>query len=123
MGGERILLVEDESITRTSMADVLRNEGYNVEEASDGAQAVELFESRWFNLVITDFVMPQLNGFKLIARVHSLAPQTPIILVSAYLSGNSGKAILQGTAEFIGKPIETDVLLATVKHLLVAPHA
>ncbi|MGH8546641.1 MAG: response regulator [Gammaproteobacteria bacterium] len=116
----KILLVEDESITRMSLADLLQNEGYEVKEARDGAQAVDLFESEGFDLVITDFVMPQLNGLKLIARVHSISPHTPIILITAYLSTDSGKAILQGSAEFIGKPVEPDVLSATVKHLLKA---
>lgn len=115
---EKILLVEDESITRASLADLLRQEGYEVEEARDGAQGVEVFEKRRFDLVITDLVMPQLNGFKLIARVQSISPHTPIILITAYLSTISGKAILQGSAEFIGKPIEPDIVLATVRHLL-----
>jgi DNA-binding response OmpR family regulator len=120
MGGQRILLVEDESITRKSLADFLRAEGYDVYEASDGARAVELFENRHFDLVITDLVMPQLNGFKLIAKVHSISRRTPIILITAYLSAQSGKALLQGEAELIGKPIEPDLLLAAVQHLLYA---
>lgn len=118
---ENILVVEDESITRASISDFLRNEGYEVHEAGDGAQAVELFENRRFDLVITDLVMPQLNGFKLIARVHAISPYTPVILITAYLSKDSGKAILQGAAEFIGKPIDPDALLATVRHLLMEP--
>jgi DNA-binding NtrC family response regulator len=122
MGSARVLVVEDESITRTSMCDLLRTQGYEVEEARDGAQAVELFENQRFDLVITDLVMPQLNGFKLIARVHSISPATPVILITAYLSKDSGKAILQGSAEFIGKPIDSDALLAAVKHLLVSPN-
>jgi DNA-binding response OmpR family regulator len=118
MGGERILLVEDESITRKNLADCLRDAGYDVDEARDGAQAVALFENRHFDLVITDLVMPQLNGFKLIARVRSISRQTPIILITAYLSTHSGKALLQGEAELIGKPIDADLLLAAVRHLL-----
>jgi CheY-like chemotaxis protein len=119
MGSARLLVVEDESITRASICDLLRTQGYDVEEARDGAQAVELFENQHFDLVITDLVMPQLNGFKLIARVHSISPATPIILITAYLSRDSGRAILQGSAEFIGKPIESDALLAAVRHLLI----
>jgi DNA-binding NtrC family response regulator len=117
----KILLVEDESITRASIADVLRNDGFEVEEARDGAQALQIFGRQRFDLVITDFVMPELNGFKLIARVHSFSPLTPVILITAYLSKDSGQAILQGTAEFIGKPIDLDVLLETVKHTLMPP--
>jgi CheY-like chemotaxis protein len=117
----KILLVEDESITRASMADLLRSEGYEVAEAGDGAQGVELFETRHFDLVITDFVMPRLDGFKLIGRVHSVSPSTPVILISAYLSKDFGKTILQETAEFVRKPIEPAVLVAKVKDLLAKP--
>lgn len=118
MGPARLLVVEDESITRAAIGEFLRREGYVIEEARDGGQAVELFEGQRFDLVITDLVMPKLNGFKLIARVHSMSPATPIILITGYLARSSGKAILAGTAEFIGKPVDLDVLLATVKHLL-----
>jgi DNA-binding response OmpR family regulator len=117
----KILLVEDESITRASTADLLRTEGYEVAEAGDGAQGVELFETRHFDLVITDLVMPRLDGLKLIGRVHSVSPSTPVILITAYLSKDFGKTILQETAEFIRKPIEPAVLVAKVKDLLVGP--
>lgn len=118
MTGENILLVEDESITRASIAHSLRDNGYQVTEAGDGAHAVELFGHQHFDLVITDLVMPQMNGFKLIESVRSISPETPVILVTAYLSMHSGKTILQGSAEFIGKPVDPEVLLATVQHLL-----
>lgn len=119
--GEKILLVEDESITRASIADHLRSDGYEVAEAPDGAEAAELFGSRHFDLVITDLVMPKMNGFKLITAVHSMSPHTPIVLITAYLSLVSGKAILGGLAELVAKPIDSDVLLTTVKHFLTHP--
>jgi len=117
----RILLVEDESITRAHLADMLRKEGYEVSEARDGAEGVAVFERERFDVVVTDLVMPRMNGFKLAARVRSVAPHTPVVLVSAYLSGQSGKAILGGEAECIGKPVEPNVLRATIKHLLGKP--
>jgi CheY-like chemotaxis protein len=119
----KILLVEDESITRASMADLLRTEGYEVAEAGDGVHGAELFETRHFDLVITDFVMPRLDGLKLIARVHSVSPSTPVILITAYLSKEFGNTILQETAQFVRKPVDPNVLLTTVKHLLPEPVA
>lgn len=115
----RILIVEDESITRANIAEFLRKEGYDVDEARDGAQAVDLCDIRRFDLVITDFLMPaHLNGLELVGRIRLIFPQVPVILVSAYLSSTMAKALLQRPAEFVAKPIELDVLLATVKHLL-----
>jgi CheY-like chemotaxis protein len=114
----RVLLVEDETITRAHLTDILRSDGYEVTEARDGAEGLALFENEPFDVVITDLVMPQLNGFKLTARVRSLSPGTPVILVTAYVSGQAGRVIVEGEAEFLGKPIEPDILLATLKHLL-----
>ncbi|MGH8546811.1 MAG: response regulator [Gammaproteobacteria bacterium] len=116
--GEKILLVEDESITRASIADLLRQHDYEVDEAPDGVKAAELFGTRHFDLLITDLVMPKMNGFKLITAVHSMSPHTPIVLITAYLSLVSGKAILGEKAEVVAKPIDPDVLLTTVKHFL-----
>lgn len=117
----KILLVEDESIIRMNLADVLRNGGYEVEEARDGTQAVKLFESRNFDLVVTDLVMPELNGFKLIARVRSISPSIPVILITGYLARQAGLAILQGSSEFLAKPIQPEALLTSVKSLLAPP--
>ncbi|HWO40308.1 MAG TPA: response regulator [Candidatus Eisenbacteria bacterium] len=115
---QRILLVEDESITRANIADLLKANGYDVAEARDGAQAVELLTERSFDLIITDLVMPQMNGFKLIARVRSFDRALPVILITAFLSTQSGEAILGGSAEFIGKPIDPGVLLTAVNRLV-----
>jgi CheY-like chemotaxis protein len=117
----RILLVEDESITRAYLADILRKDGYQVREARDGAEGVALFENDHFDVVVTDLVMPRLDGFKLTARVRSISPHIPVVLVTAYLSRQLGKVILEGEAEFVGKPVEPHVLLATIQHLLAGP--
>ena len=68
--------------------------------------------------MITDFVMPRLNGLKFVEQLHPLQPRLPIILISGYLSAISGKAILDNVAEVIPKPFELDVLRSTVQRLL-----
>jgi DNA-binding response OmpR family regulator len=114
----RILLVEDESITRAYLADILRSRGYEVTEARDGVEGLAIFGNEDFDAVITDLVIPHLDGFKLTKRVRSISPKTPVIFITAYLSGQAGKTILEGEAELIGKPIEPAILLGTVRHVL-----
>jgi len=91
-----VLVVEDDRLNRNLICKVLRNEG----------------------LVITDFVMPRLNGLKFVEQLHSLQPRLPIILITGYLSAISGKAILDNVAEIIPKPFELDVLRSTVHRML-----
>jgi CheY-like chemotaxis protein len=97
---------------------VLRNEGHQVVEACDGAEALDLLYAQHFDLVITDFVMPRLNGLKLVEQLHPLGPRLPIIFITGYLSAISGKAILDNVAEVIPKPFKFDDLRSTVQRVL-----
>ena len=113
-----VLVVEDDRLNGNLICKVLRNEGHQVVEACDGAEALELLYAQRFHLVITDFVMPRLNGLKFVEQLHPLQPRLPIIFITAYLSTTSGKAILDKVAEFIPKPFELNVLRSTVQRLL-----
>jgi CheY-like chemotaxis protein len=117
----RILIVEDDSIIRTNISELLRKEGYQVEEAGDGFQALEVLETQRFDLVITDFAMRRVNGLTLVERIHTSSPETPVIVITGYISGSTGKALLKDKAEFIRKPIKFEELLSTVKRLLQPP--
>jgi CheY-like chemotaxis protein len=116
-----ILLVEDEAITRNAFADALRREGQQVVEAADGMQALSFLDEWHFDLVITDLVMPRLNGFELVAQIRSKWPRMPILLISAYISQEGGKIISDGSAEFMHKPIDPPNLIATVQRLFHQP--
>jgi DNA-binding NtrC family response regulator len=114
-----ILVVEDDPLGRNLICEVLRSDGHQPFEASDGAEALELLQTQPFNLVISDFVMPKLDGLKLLGHLHSVSPRMPVILISGYMSEDSGKKILQQTAEFLPKPFDLDVLRSTVQRLLM----
>jgi DNA-binding NtrC family response regulator len=113
-----ILVVDDDSLNRGLICKVLRQEGHRVVEACDGAQALELFSARRFDLVITDFVLPKVNGLKVVEHVHSLRPQMPVIFTTGNLSAVAGKVILDDATEFLPKPFEIDTLRSTVQRLL-----
>lgn len=89
-------------------------------EAGDGHHAVELLDSREFDLVITDFFIPRLDGIRLAERIRRDSPSTPIIVLTAYISAKFANNLLAG-AEFIRKPVELEVVVAAVKRLLQPP--
>jgi two-component system chemotaxis response regulator CheY len=110
-----ILVVEDDPLARNLICWFLRKEEYEVAEAGDGAEALELLKARRFDLVISDFVMPKLDGLKLVEHLHAVSPRTPVIFTTGYLSRDSGQKILQGMAAFIQKPIDFELLRDSVK--------
>jgi CheY-like chemotaxis protein len=91
-----ILLVEDDGICRIDFAQKLRSYGYEVLEATDGAEAIALLENHYptIDIVITDMVMPKVNGLNLIVNIQTRWPKLPVIMLSAYLSQYAGDSIL-----------------------------
>ena len=77
-----ILLVEDEERAREVFARILRHAGYAVMEAADGLEALALLEDLPCDLVVSDILMPKLNGYALVARIRAKWPNMPIILTS-----------------------------------------
>jgi DNA-binding response OmpR family regulator len=119
-----ILVVEDDRLNRELINKVLRQEGHNVLQAGDGAIALEMLQALPCDLVITDFVMPKLNGVKFVEQLLTLQPQMPIILITGCLSAVSGTIIVDKVAEVLAKPFELGVLRSTVRSLLdTTPHA
>ncbi len=120
-----ILFVEDESLSRRAFAQILRSKGYQVAEAQNGVEALEVLNTgtevlikKAFDLVITDLVLPGLHGVNLIHQIRARWPNMPIIVTSGYLSDGPGKVILEGFAEFIQKPIDPAALIGAVRRLL-----
>jgi CheY-like chemotaxis protein len=70
----KILVVEDDTITRSNVCWLLSEEGYEVDQAADGVQALEILRRRQFDLVLSDLVMPRMDGLKLLQQVQSIAP-------------------------------------------------
>jgi len=81
-----ILVIDDDQITRDSVAEVLQEEGYEVAIAADGHDGLSQFTAFQPHLVLTDLQMPQLNDLAVIAHVQSVAPATPIIIFTAEIA-------------------------------------
>ena len=113
-----ILLVEDDAASRYAFARLLRGQGYEVIEAGDGNEAVAFLDGVAIDLVITDMVLPKINGLHLVSLIHARRPGIPIVLMSGYLSERAGKIILDGSADFFQKPVRPSALVRTVQRLL-----
>ena len=83
-GSARILVVDDEANARTALAELLRQEGYDVETATDGLDAVTRFEAFSPRVVITDLKMPGMDGISLVKRLRGTEDPPAMIVVTAF---------------------------------------
>jgi CheY-like chemotaxis protein len=119
-----VLVVEDDRSNRDLISKILCQDGHQVLEACDGAIALEMLRAFRCDLVITDFVMPKLNGINVVEQLHTLQPGIPIILITGYLSAVSDTPIVDKVADVLAKPFDLKVLRSTVRQLLdTTPHA
>jgi two-component system, cell cycle sensor histidine kinase and response regulator CckA len=123
-GDETVLLVEDEDGVRRLLTQVLQRRGYHVLEASNGEEALQLFEQRGadIHLVLTDMVMPRMSGLDLALRLNQIRPELKIIFMSGYTDDvlvRTG-ALVPGMP-FLRKPLRTEVLAAKVRETLDSP--
>ncbi|MEI7744909.1 MAG: response regulator, partial [Chloroflexota bacterium] len=117
---ETILLVEDEPAVRTVTARQLRDIGYAVLEAGDPAAALAIAESgAGFDLLLTDLVMPGMNGRVLSERLTDRRPGLPVLFISGYAFETVfGDGLVDQAARFLAKPFDRETLAARVRELL-----
>jgi CheY-like chemotaxis protein len=110
----RILVVEDEVLLRVSLADALRECGYDVDEASNGQLALEWMRRHLPDLVLLDLRMPVIDGFQFRAaqREDPLLADVPVILISA--NGDEKNARSLGAVGVLDKPVRLSELLAII---------
>jgi two-component system response regulator PilR (NtrC family) len=115
----QLLVVDDELSMREFLEIMLTDEGYDVKTASSGEQAFELFKKHVFDAVLTDVKMPGMSGLELIRRIRSLAPDTPIVAITAYSSVEDAiRAVREGAYDYISKPFQADDLREVIRNAL-----
>jgi DNA-binding NtrC family response regulator len=115
----RVLVVDDDPLIRGSLHELLKGWGYAVEMASDGAAAMEHSRRRTFDVVITDWRMPNTDGIVLLEYLHRQQPQVPVIVMTGFGNVNSAvEAMRQGAFDYLTKPIQPDELGATLTRAL-----
>lgn len=109
-----LLIIDDDQVVRASLAAYLEDSGFNVLQASNGLQGLEVFERDHPDLVICDLRMPQVDGLELIRRINALQVETPVIVVSgAGVMTDAVEALRLGAADYLIKPLED---LAVLEH-------
>ena len=117
-GGESILLVEDNQAVRRMMAVTLEREGYHVDTAANGDEALALARSgRAFDILVTDLVMPGMSGRNVADAVAQLSPDTQIMFVSGYVDDPASSASF---VHFLQKPFTPTALASKVREVLDA---
>ena len=82
VGASRILVCDDSPPERTALAEILRRQGYDVDEAADGASALLLLKAPTHDLLLLDLQMPNVDGFDVLAYVQRHRPELPVVLLS-----------------------------------------
>jgi DNA-binding response OmpR family regulator len=119
----RILIVDDEPALVEIIASVLEDEGHTVQTASDGHAALEQIARAMPDLLITDVMMPRLDGWALFARAREQAPKLPVIVMSAVDKHTVRRwdGFTADSLVFLRKPFDIAALLDIVKRLTASP--
>lgn len=117
----RILIADDEERIRTSTAKALAPMGYTVDTASDGADALRRIENEYYDVLITDLVMPEMDGIEVLHRAKELRPALPVIVLTGHGTVETAvTAMKEGAFDYITKPYNIDeidvVLQRAVEH-------
>ena len=115
----RLLIVDDDAGTLQSLTRALALEGYTTLSASSAARALERLGEEPVDAVLSDVVMPGMDGLQLLERVRALAPQVPVVLMSGQASIDTAiQATRLGALDFVEKPVSLERLLLTLRNAL-----
>ena len=115
----KILIIDDERIIRDSLKLFLEEEGFDSDTAGDGAEGLMKIEENYFDVVITDIKMPNLDGMQLLEKASKISPDTFFIIMTAYASVKTAiEALQQGAYDYLIKPVEFDDVLLRIKRLI-----
>ena len=114
-----ILVVDDEKSIRKALSEILVTEGYKVDEAVDGLEALNLIKARKYDCVLSDIKMPKLDGIELLEKLQIEGIQIPIIMISGHGSTETAvEAVKKGAFDYISKPPDLNRLLITLRNAL-----
>lgn len=119
MAEEIIHIIDDEPIIHEVLGDLLTSEGFDTEISSGGEEALKKFDSQSYGLVLLDLLMPGMDGIEVLHRIKEKAPDTQVIIITAYASVESAiSAMKSGAFDYVQKPFKHDELLLTIKRAI-----
>jgi len=115
----KILLVDDDETIRSTMKAILEDEGYSVDSASNGKEAIQKTQEQSYNLALLDIRLPDMEGVELLKLMKEPMPRMRKIMVTGFPSlQNAVEAVNKNADAYLIKPVDVDKLLATVKEQL-----
>jgi len=118
-GSRKVLVVDDDDAFREAIVRVLREEGYNIIQAIDGADGLEKANKENPDVIVSDVFMPNMNGFMMVEELQkgTRTSKIPIVMMTGAAQG-AGAWSSDASIEYIEKPFSLDLLLETVKKVL-----
>ncbi|MGN6369219.1 MAG: sigma-54-dependent transcriptional regulator [Phycisphaerae bacterium] len=114
-----LLIAEDETVLRESLAELFRSEGFDVIDVADGKAAYGVLLERPVDVVITDIRMPEMDGPTLLAHIQKICPETPVIVLTAYGTVESAVAAMRaGAVDYLLKPMDFEEVLEKVRRAI-----
>ena len=115
----KILIAEDDQELRQLFAHVLRKNGYQVEGVSNGQEALDALDNTYFDLIISDVMMPQMDGYTLVSQLREAGINTPVLMVTAKDAfDDMRQGFLSGTDDYMVKPVNVNEMVLRVGALL-----
>jgi len=116
---ERILVIDDDESIRNSLAAILRDEGYEVDVASNGREALQKSEETIYNLALIDIKLPDMEGIDILIRMKDTVPKVRKIMMTGFPSvQNAIEAVNRKADAYLVKPVEVEKLLVTIREQL-----
>jgi DNA-binding NtrC family response regulator len=117
---KNILIIDDDPIIQQSLKDALKIEGYHVDSAKTGQEAINKSQNNFYNLAILDIKLPDIEGTRLLEKMHKTTPKMMKIMVTGYPDlDNAIQSLNLGADAYLIKPINPKTLLKVVKEKLI----
>ncbi|MCW4005802.1 MAG: response regulator [Candidatus Bathyarchaeota archaeon] len=115
----RILVIDDDENIRKVVLAILKDNGYEVDTADSGSQAIAKTEKNSYDLMLVDIRLPDMEGTELLSKVHDTTPKIRKIMVTGYPTlQNAVTAVNKGADAYVMKPFDVDKMLETIKEQL-----
>src|SRR4030042_1356966 len=119
----KILIAEDEKAQRELLEGFLKKEGFSVEAASNGRQAIEKIERDFLDIAFLAYKMPELDGLHTLREIRKRFPDLPVVMMTAYGTVETAVASMkEGAIDYLTKPIDLDELLLIIRKVMERSH-